>query len=271
MANLIRSAKSGSDWTINELLAFNIQVVPANTTVFFRNPELPQLSISPMILDNLQMPDGDILDDERDFFLHLSSVENGFEESAVDFAALLLRLLKYNSGRQRMIRSRKEISFIMAGQRVDAKTDICIIEDGLFILLVQEDRHQGQAYLHDIEPQLVAEAIAAFHQNNGNHRLAGLPELTYKLIPGIAMIGTAVVFYLIPVTKALDITFKHYLDVAITTASYPADEMVVLQFIPPVPDSAHYGDHGKGMWPLENRCIILQCFEAFKKFVVVSL
>ncbi|KAF8908546.1 hypothetical protein CPB84DRAFT_1766905 [Gymnopilus junonius] len=63
MANLIRLAKSGSDWTMKELLAFNIQVVPTNTTVFFRNPELPQLSISPTILDNLQMPDSDILDD----------------------------------------------------------------------------------------------------------------------------------------------------------------------------------------------------------------
>ena len=141
MANLIRSAKSGSDWTINELLAFNIQVVPTNATVFFGDSELPQPSISPAILANLQMPDGDILDDERDFFLHLSSVENGFEESAVDdFAALLLRLMKYNSGRQRLIRSRKEISFIMAGQRVDVKTDVCVIENGLFILLVQEDK-----------------------------------------------------------------------------------------------------------------------------------
>ncbi|KAF8908545.1 hypothetical protein CPB84DRAFT_1843440 [Gymnopilus junonius] len=117
----------------------------------------------------------------------------------------------------------------MAGQQVDVKTDICIIEDDLFILLVQEDK-------------LIAEAIAAFHQNNGNHRLAGLPELTYKLMPGIVMIGTAVVFYLIPVTKTLE-------------------------FIPPVPDSAHYGDHGKGMQPLENQHIILQCFKAFKMFV----
>ncbi|KAF8888734.1 hypothetical protein CPB84DRAFT_1749462 [Gymnopilus junonius] len=262
MANLIRLAKSGSDWTMNELLAFNIQVVPANTTVFFGNPELPQPSISPMILDNLQMPDGDILDDEQDFFLHLSSMESGFEESTVDdFASLLLCLLKYNSGRQCMICSRKEISFIMAGQWVDAKTDICIIEDGLFILLVQEDKHQGQAYLHNIEPQLVAEAIAAFHQNNRNRRLAGLPELTYKLMPGIVMIGTAVVFYLIPVTKTLE--------VAITMASYPADETIVFQFIPPVPDSAHYGNHGKGMRPLENQRIVLQCLEAFKKFVVL--
>jgi hypothetical protein len=277
MANLIRSAKSGSDWTSNELLAFNIKVVDTNATTFFGNPELPQPFISPTILNNLHMPDGDLLDDERDFFLHLSSVENGFEESAVDdFAALLLRLMKYNSGRQRLIRSRKEISFVMAGHRVDAKTDVCVIEDGRFILLVQEDKasfcqraepnflmtSQRQGYIEDIEPQLVAEAIAAFYQNNVNRRLAGLPKLARKLMPGIVMIGSAAVFYLIPITDIL-------VD-AISTASYPATETVVFQFVPPVPNSTHYVDHGKGMRPLENRRIVLQCFEAFKKFVMVS-
>jgi len=54
-----------------------------------------------------------------------------------------------------------------------------MMHDGLFILLVQEDkvnfcqlaelnllmnpRLQGQGYLHDLEPQLVGEAIATFH------------------------------------------------------------------------------------------------------------
>ncbi|PPQ87155.1 hypothetical protein CVT25_000145 [Psilocybe cyanescens] len=262
MANLIRSAKSGSDWTINELLPFNIQVAPVNATLFFEDPDLPQPSISETILNNLQMPDdGDISEDARDFFLHLSSVENAFEESAVDdFAALLLRLMKYNSGRQSLIRSRKDISFIMAGHRVDAKADVCVMENNLFSLLVKEDRRQGQGYLQDIEPQLVAEAIAAFHHNNGSRTLAGLPKLTYKRIPGIVMIGSAVVFYLIPVTDTLE--------KAISTASYPTEETIFFRFIPPVPDSSHYGDHGKGMRPLENRHIVLQCFEAFKKFVV---
>ena len=203
MANLIRSAKSGSDWTRNELLAFNIQVVSTNATVFFGDPVLPQPSISPIILGNLQKPDGDISDDEKDFFLHLSSVDNGYEESAVDdFAALLLRLMKYNKGPERMIRTRKEISFFMAGQRVAAKTDVCIIEGDVFILLVQEDKvkfcqpalsnflmasqRQHQSNFREIEPQLIAEAIAAFSQNNANREQAGLRMLTSRRMPGIA-------------------------------------------------------------------------------------
>lgn len=198
-------------------------------------------------------------------------MENGSDESAVkDFAGLVLRLMKYNSGRERLIRSRKEISFVMAGHRVDAKADICVIEHNLlfkqdkgsfladpnFLMMSQR---QGQGFLHDGESQLVTEAIAAFHHNNGNRRLTDLPKLTRKLMPGIVMINSTAFFYLIPVTETL-------VD-EISTGSYPADETVVFQFLPPIPDNVHYADHGKGMRPLENRRIIL---EAFKKFVTVS-
>jgi hypothetical protein len=109
----------------------------------------------------------------------------------------------------------------------------------------------------DNEPQLVAEAIAAFHQNNVNCGLAGLPKLAHKPMPGIVMIGSAVLFYLIPVTDMVD---------AILTASY---QTVIFQFCSPVPNRTHYVDYGKGMRPLENRRIILQCFEAFN-FATVS-
>lgn len=120
-------------------------------------------------------------------------------------------------------------------------------------------QRQGQGFLHDGESQLVTEAIAAFHHNNGNRRLTDLPKLTRKLMTGIVMINSTAFFYLIPVTETL-------VD-EISTGSYPADETVVFQFLPPIPDNVHYADHGKGMRPLENRRIIL---EAFKKFVTVS-
>ena len=38
MAQLIRSAKSGSDWTIAELLAYNVSITPTSPAVFFFNP-----------------------------------------------------------------------------------------------------------------------------------------------------------------------------------------------------------------------------------------
>ncbi len=78
-------------------------------------------------------------------------------------------------------------------------------------------------------------------------------------MPGIVMIGTAVSFYLIPVTDTLQ--------EALSMASYPAQETVVFRFIPPVPDPFQYIVRSKGMRPLENRSTVLQCFEAFKKLL----
>ena len=121
-------------------------------------------------------------------------------------------------------------------------------------------QRQHQSNFREIEPQLIAEAIAAFSQNNANRVSAGLPELTSRRIPGIVMSGTAVSFYLIPVTETLE--------GALLTASYPAQETIVLRFIPPVPDPIRYTMRGYGMGPLENRRIVLQCFEAFRIFVV---
>jgi hypothetical protein len=45
IANLVRSAKSGSSWGMNELIAFNIEVIDVNAQTFFGNAILPQLTI----------------------------------------------------------------------------------------------------------------------------------------------------------------------------------------------------------------------------------
>jgi hypothetical protein len=45
MANLVRSEKSGSSWGMNELIAFNIEVIDVNTQTFFGSALLPQLSL----------------------------------------------------------------------------------------------------------------------------------------------------------------------------------------------------------------------------------
>jgi len=75
------------------------------------------------------------------------------------------------------------------------------------------------------------------------------------------MIGTAPIFYRIPVTTAL---LR-----ALSTASYPQEETTVLKFIPLVPNQHRY--RIDGMRPLDNRRIILQCFEAFKAVIVCLL
>ena len=86
------------------------------------------------------------------------------EESAVDdFAFLLLRALGYNA-RGRVLRTRKDIPLVICGENRHATTDICIVDQNEILLLVQEDkRHMDNS---NPEPQLIAEAIAAFAANN---------------------------------------------------------------------------------------------------------
>ena len=110
----------------------------------------------------------------------------------------------------------------------------------------------------DPEQQLIAEAIAAFYENNKVLRMAGLPTLPSKTFAGITMVGTAPTFYKIPVTEEL-LT-------CLATSQYPPHPTIVQKFFPPVPNLVKLSNDG--MRPLVNRRIIFQCFEAFRQFVV---
>lgn len=107
-------------------------------------------------------------------------------------------------------------------------------------------------------PQLIAAAIAAFHESNKSLKAAGLPLLQSKTFAGITMTGTAPTFYKIPVTGDL----LH----SLATSQYPSQVTTVERFIPPVPLPGRL--ESDGMKPLVNRYIIFQCLEAFKQFVV---
>jgi hypothetical protein len=132
MSKLIRTAKSGTDWTDNELLAFNIQVEDANTATFFTTTQLPAAQVSATILNNVEKPDGHLQKDDRLFFRYLGLVEKpqSPDSHVDDFAAFLLRLLNYDDD-DRVICQRPELSFPMAGQRVDAKSDLCVKDERL--------------------------------------------------------------------------------------------------------------------------------------------
>ncbi|KAJ3518171.1 hypothetical protein NLJ89_g2 [Agrocybe chaxingu] len=222
---------SGSDWTTKELLAFNIRVANASAPAFFASTKLPPAPVSPTILNNLHIPDGPLSKSDRQFFQYLRAAEHATSgESAVDdFAAFILRMLDYDD-EDRVVRLRKEISFYMAGERVGAKADVCVMNDLDYLLLVKEDKRQQSS--DDPEPQLIAEAIAAYYQNNFRRTRAGLPALPPILMPGITMVGTAPIFYRIPISPQL-------LE-ALVTSTYPKEETIVLRFIPPVANAETY-------------------------------
>ena len=90
----------------------------------------------------------------------------------------------------------------MCGAQTHAKSDVCVVDRNREIfLLVQEDKsHLEEA---DPEPQLIAEAIAAFQYNNSRLQRIGLHPIQAKTFPGITMIGSTPTFYKINVTQDL--------------------------------------------------------------------
>ena len=90
------------------------------------------------------------------------------EESAVDdFIAELLRALGYETDDTAVVRTRKTLRLFLCGERVCAKTDVCVLDTSVGVLLVvQEDKCHLNPTAVEPEPQLIAETIAAFQENN---------------------------------------------------------------------------------------------------------
>jgi hypothetical protein len=233
MANIIRSSKSGSDWTPNELVTYKIRVVYQDFATFFGSPTPPNPQVDSEVLtvqDIVSMQSDDAFT-----FLHtmdLVMTTSPGEESAVnDFVVHLFRLLCY-TGRavSRITRTRKDLPFWVCGEERYPKTDVCVMDDQDILLVVQEDKRHLDG-MTDPEPQLVVEAIAAFYNNNNMRlRLFMLDPLQSKVIPGITMKGTTPTFYRIPVTADL----VH----AVQLGQCPAQETIVNAHIPALPRPA---------------------------------
>ena len=257
MANLNRSAKSGSDWTSNDLKAYNITIDAQDAATFFGQPDLPAPAVNPQLLTTLSA--ADMIDDSCFRVVKYMDLAMGpvpGEESAVDdFAMELLKAAGYDS-RDRFLRSRKDIPLFICGTWSHAKTDVCLMDDNEIILLVQEDkRHLERG---DPRPQLIAEAIGAAQANNAiRETVLNLAPLEYKLMAGITMTGTSPTFFKIPITSELM--------EAVRLGQYPPTPTVVAMHIPEVPRPARR--LSEGMRPLDSRAKILACFEAFKQFV----
>ncbi|KAJ6631068.1 hypothetical protein B0H10DRAFT_2207452 [Mycena sp. CBHHK59/15] len=85
----------------------------------------------------------------------------------------------------------------MCGRRFDDKPDLVVMDEDDFILLVQQ-RYNSSA---EAEPQLIAEAIAAFYENNIRRRDLGLATVPNQVFAGIVMSGTGPAFYKILVSE----------------------------------------------------------------------
>jgi hypothetical protein len=256
MADLIRSAKSGSDWTTNELEAYNIRIVDKGEEEFFgkKANKLPSEIDSDLLTYEFTIGQ-DVPEETSEIisFLDLACSPEDNQESAVDdFARLLLETMGYRS-KTRVIRTRHRIPLLISGVQSMAQTDVCIIRKNRNILLLLQENKRIENPKNP-EPQVIAEAIAAFQENNRKMDANGLKPIDAMTFPCITMTGTYPIFYLVEVTKSLSR--------CIIGSQYPNEETLVFRHIPRI--SRRRSD---GMKPLGDRKKVLQCFEAFKRFV----
>ncbi|KAK1217045.1 hypothetical protein PQX77_020319 [Marasmius sp. AFHP31] len=251
MANIPRSAKSASDWTEKELLGYNITIRSLPPNEFFTTPDPSLDHIDPAILSS---PPGDaspaLSDIAAEYLGYLDLAVRATQECFIhDFAAKTLRLLGFNE-RRTVVSSRYIMPLTICGENRDAEADVCLIHySPTFVLLVLVDNETLTNRL-DAEPQVVAEAIAAFQFNNTKRTEHGLDCLDAMTIPCITMTGTRPTFYLVPVTTELSD--------AVITSQYPAHQTHVLR-CPTVPPRA-----STGMEDTEYRKLALKRFLAFK-------
>jgi hypothetical protein len=253
MANLIRSAKPGSDWGRNELLSYHITVTPISPQEFFRQGADPSLTGLDPALINSPLDDTNVSDDTYRFLTYLDLATNAGQGTAIDdFARELLRIVGFEE-RGCVLRTRLIMPLSICGDiKKVAQTDVCLLDRRSTILLVlQEDK--TIFYPSDPEPQVIAEAIAAYQHNNQRRERMGLSTLNTMTVPCITMTGTRPTFYLVPVTQELSD--------AVITGQWPKVETKVLKC---VTVSGHNRGLSEGMETPEYRRVAFQRMIAFK-------
>jgi len=255
MANLDRSAKSGNDWTIDDLRAYNIITEPRDFGSFFGQP-WPTLQPSELLTKQFadEMTSDENYEVIRFMNLAMDRVPNN-ESKVVQFMEKLLAVLEYE-GLARGVFLRQQMPLFICGESRHATADVCILDMSNILMVLQEDkRHMGGG---DPDPQLIAVALAAFQFNNYRRtRILNEPARASMVIAGITMLGTAPTFFKIPVTQDLVS--------AVEQGEYPASQTIVTMHQPEIPRPSYRVM--EGMEPLDNREVIFSCFEAFKQFM----
>lgn len=262
----------GSEWSNKELEFFKIQVEPEKSfRRFFDQDPITDFPDNIKDIIDLDLSSADILENiDWDtirskqlsrFAKHVLSVTKTHKnvDSAVDdLAKTIFEILDYDT-KDLSIHTREELQLDMCGMRTCAKPDICIETSRLTIkLLVQEDIVSVSKDLMNTNPeaQVIAEAIAAFQENNKINTKFNLPINEEQLIPCITMVGTYPIFYLFNVTKQLADAVKN--------GEEPSDVTHIKRYKIDM-RSMPLGD---AMLINKYKLNIVQCYMALRKFVV---
>ena len=258
---MVRSAKSGSDWTGDELIAYNIKIVPQTPEQFFGAAAVAGVSLDgldPSIITGSTTDTTNLSDTALRYFSYLDLAAHASQKSLIDdFSRETLDLLGY-SERGLALSRRYNIPLTTCGDdKKNEQTDVCLVDGRTMILLIlvlQEDKTVFNS--SNQEPQLIAEAIAAYRYNNNKRERRGMTTLDKMVFPCITMVGTRPTFYLVPVNRALS-------DAVTATGEYPP--------VPPTEvwkcvtvAAEHNCSSSEGMEEPVYRRVALERFMAFK-------
>jgi hypothetical protein len=192
---------------------------------------------------------------DRETFRFLHGIErvgdtDSLEFTVDDFAKAVLTLMVYDPPGF-FVAGGANISFRMGMKNCSARPDVCVTNVRKILLVFQEDKRHANK---KPEPQLMAEAIAAFCHNNKVRKRSNLPLWTSRMMYGISMYGTCPTFYKIPITQ-------HLVD-CVEEGVSPDKDTDVCSYEPVFPSGMD-----DGMMPLDNRRNALQAYLAFRALV----
>ena len=255
MAELNRTAKSGSEWTINELLAYRIIFKSISPIQFFSSPNPSLDHLDPAVLE--AAPGTIDAQMSKQTVIFLSSLDfaivGNYRAYIDDFARETLYLLGF-ADRYMVISTRHTIPLTICGKTSEtAETNVCIVylprPTLILLVLVTDDSTSSGGT--NAEAQVVAGAVAAFQFNNNNRESLNLAPMEVMTIPCITLSGTSPTFYLVPVSQSLSN--------AVATGQYPPTQTDVFKCVTSLDASDSIG-----MGNTEYRRLALQRFLAFK-------
>ena len=156
------------------------------------------LGVDPLLIDCTVDADH-VTDDTFQYLTHLHLAIN--EGLIADFSQKTLQILGF-AERGQVLSMYFKIPLMICGDELSAQTDVCLLTQyQMALLILQEDKMVLNS--SQPEPQVIAQAIAAYQHNNEQRIVEGLPTLDAMTIPCITMDGTRPTFYLVPVTQEL--------------------------------------------------------------------
>jgi hypothetical protein len=246
----------GRRWTQDDVLAYNIKVVYQDLQTFFGVTDLPPPNTESRIFTARDFATA-VEPGTSHMLRHMDRITRAADgdnkrSSTIDLVRELFEVIHYpNLAQKREMTMYHTLRYLRSCGR-PPQLDIGIMHDFTTIsLVVKVNKHSPW---FEPEPRLISDVIAAFQNDNiVRVKRLGIDPLISKVMPGIVMDGSMPTFYKIPVT--------HELVRAVESGKRPEDETVVYAYRPRVPKPE------EGMRPLDNRQIILSCFEAFRQLL----